>query len=164
MQQRSKLARPLQVERAPRFEAPARLFRIQVQPLDAEPGGRVIFLPPDQVAYLFRASAVRHNLIQPDGAPLPDLGEDCVYVRTVKGMVYRSARRSLSESEEELGHQFFFTHQSILVNQTAVVEFYTRPDYERVGARVASGIDYLAISRRRLAEVKRRLLGRGASL
>ena len=82
-----------------------------------DPDGQILSITTTQISYLFRGSAVRQKLIQPNGPPLPPLlDDDSVYIRTVKGFVYRAVWRSMAEAAAVLGDSFFAIHQSLLVN------------------------------------------------
>jgi hypothetical protein len=133
--------------------------RIPVRPLTGDSSGHVLFLAVDQVSYFFRGSAVRLGLIEAHGGPLPDFLDDSVYVRTTKGCVYRAVHRSLTELAEQFGELLFSIHQSLLINVNAVVDAYLRADPHRVGMRAVPGVDYLAVSRRRVVTLRRLLMG-----
>jgi hypothetical protein len=161
VRQRKELSHPAVAAR-PFADAlvPSPLIHIPVRPLEDDPNGRILFLAPMQVSYFFRGSAVRQELIQANGIPLPAVADDGVYVRTIKGSVYRAVWRSLAEVAGELGEHFFSVHQSLLVNVNLVVDAYLRADPHRVGLRVAPQADYLAVARRQVTALRQRLFGR----
>ena len=135
-------------------------IRIPARPLDDEGSGQILFLRPDQVAYFFRGSAAGQGLIQTVWAPRrPNLVPNRIYIRTTKGEVYQAVHRSLADLSRQFGEPLFSIHQSLLINLSALHNAYLRPRDPQVGIRVSPRIDYLTVARRRVAALKKRLLG-----
>jgi hypothetical protein len=131
---------------------------IAVRPLNDNGDGRVLFLDLDQVAYIFRGSAVAAGLIRAEFKPRPDFEPTRLYVRTINGKLYQAIGRSLSGLILQFGEPFLLIHQSMAINENAVAEAFFRP--VEVGMRVIPpGVEYLTVARSRGSGFRRRFLG-----
>ena len=142
------------------------MVRIQARPLEDDGSGQTVFLKPEQVAYFFSGSAVENGLITTVWVPArPTLIPGEIYVRTIKGEVYRAVQRSLAEIGRQFGEPLFLIHQSLLINLNMLHSACLRPPDRLVGMRVNTGvrgakeIDYLTVARSRVADLTQRLTG-----
>ena len=123
-------------------------------PADQE--DRVILFQPAQVSYFFLGSAVEGRLIHIKSEPGVQFQRHRVYARAVTGIVYRTSFRSLKRLQERLGPRFLSIHQSLVVNLQALKDVMRRAS--RVGVQVGNEIEYLPVSRRKLAALESRIL------
>jgi hypothetical protein len=147
VQDREEPSRRLPVWGSPN-QIPVLPRKVAARPLGNDPTGKTLFLLPNEIAYFFTAGAVRNGLIEANGNPLPTNLDDGVYIRTIKGAVYRAAQRSLAGLSERLAAGFFQIGQSLLFNVNAIVEAFLRAEPYRIGVRVAPVMDHLSVSRR----------------
>ena len=127
--------------------------RIAVQRIDIP--GRWFVIPVEHVAFAFLGSAVSHGAID-----APWVGERClvpstVYVRTVKGSLFRTGFATLDALRRWLDRMKFVSiHRLVIVNVDRLVELDLGGTISRVGVMVGAEVEFLPVSRRRLRPIR----------
>jgi LytTr DNA-binding domain len=128
------------------------IARIAVQRVDMP--GRWFVISVDQVAYAFLGSAATHGVVDASWAGARALSPAVVYVRTVKGGLFRAAfalealRRRLDRA------RFVSTHRLVIVNVDRLVELDFGGRISRIGVMVGAQVEFLPVSRRRLRSLR----------
>ncbi len=131
---------------------------VPARPLDPGAAGWLL-IPLDQIAYFFLGSAVGRRLIQSRTLRGGPFRSSAVYLRTVKGGLFRTNFRTLAEALARVDCNFISVHQSLVINLSVAREVYPRRHDPAVGIRIAglNDTDYLRMARRRVAPLLARL-------
>jgi hypothetical protein len=114
---------------------------------------RWFVISAEQVAYAFLGSAVSHGGIE--GPWTRELAPGSVYVRTIKGGLFRAGCSTLAALRELLGRDPFVPiDRLILVNVGRLVELDLEGSVNRVGVMVGTEVEFLRVSRRRLRALR----------
>ena len=134
-----------------------RAVRIAVQRIDIP--GRWLVMPIEHVAYAFLGSAASHRIIEAPWASDRVLTPTVVYVRTIKGGLFRAGSATLDALRQRLDPERFVSiHRLVTVNVHRLVEVDLGGNVSRVGVLVDADVEFLLVSRRRLRSL-RELLG-----
>ena len=131
--------------------------RIAVQRIDIP--GRWFVIPVGHVAYAFLGSAASHGVIAAPWAGDRVLTPTAVYVRTIKGGLFRTGFATLDALRQKLDRATFVSiHRLVTVNVDRLVELDLGGNDSRVGVLVGAEVEFLPVSRRRLRPL-RELIG-----
>jgi hypothetical protein len=109
----------------------------------------------ERVAYVFLGSALSESLIDAPWARDRFLVPDAVYVRTVKGELFRTGFSTLDEARQSLDpSRFVSIHRLAMVNLDWLVEVDPETRVTRVGITVGAEIEFLRVSRRLLRTLR----------
>jgi hypothetical protein len=129
------------------------ITRIAVQRVDMP--GRWFVTAVDQVAYAFLGSAVTRGVIHAPWAEDRFFAPGVVYVRTIKGGIFRAGFATLEALRQRLDRtRFVSTHRLVIVNVDRLAEFDFGGKVSRVGVGVGAQIEFLPVSRRRLKPLR----------
>jgi hypothetical protein len=127
--------------------------RIAVQRTDIP--GRWLIIAVEHVAYAFLGSAVRHGVIDASWSQGRCLVATAVYVRTVKGGLFRTGFTTLAVLGRWLNSVSFVSiHRLAIVNVDRLVELDLGGHMSRVGVLVGAEVEFLSVSRRRVRSIR----------
>jgi hypothetical protein len=125
----------------------------------------------DHVAYLFLGSAISASgrvieaawaadpSLEPQSGSVQSLDPGAVYVRTIKGGLFRTGFRSLADALRQLDPaRFISVHRLAVANVDRIVQVDPEMNLTRIGLLVGSEVEFLRVSRRPLKSL-RRLIG-----
>ena len=129
------------------------LARIAVQRIDIP--GRWLVIPVDHVAYAFLSSAVRTGVIEAPDATARCLARSAVYIRSIKGSLFRTGFSNLEALRRTLDTARFVTvHRLVIVNVSRLVELDLAGRVSRVGVMAGTQIEFIPLSRRCLRAIR----------
>jgi hypothetical protein len=131
--------------------------RIAVQRVDMP--DRWFVIPVEHVAYWFLGSAASRGVIDASWVGARTLAGAALYVRTIKGGLFRTGFASLGVVRQKLDRtRFVPVHRLLMVNVDRLVELDLASHVSRAGVAVGADVEFVRVSRRRLG-VLRQLIG-----
>jgi hypothetical protein len=123
--------------------------RIAVQRVDIP--GRWYVVSLEHVAFAFLGSAANHGVIHAPWIGDRVLVPNVIYVRSVKGALFRTGFSTLDTLRQKLNPaRFVSIHRLLILNVNRVVELDLSSNSSLVGVMVGPEIDFLPVSRRHL--------------
>jgi hypothetical protein len=115
--------------------------------------GRWFVIPVEHVSHAFLGRAVSQGVVQATWAR--GLAAGTVYVRTIKGGLFRTGFPTLAALRQKLDRERFIPiHRLVLVNVGQLVELDLVGAVSLVGVAVGSEVEFLRVSRRRLRPLR----------